>query len=729
MSTPLNTVGDRRELRSSPAGSSRPSRWSHLFATQAPAALATVAVVVVVLALWIWRSIEQLLPGAFWRSWWLLVPDLALALGVGLVVGTIVVVLARLVRRRPPWLLLCALVFGSVLLFTMGAGASLVGWSVIAVVALAAAATWGWFWGSRLKGRRHARHGAAGWTGFGVVTLAAVLVVGDLTWPGPGANPTVAERPSGSMNERAAPGSFRVITTAYGSGTSSANPAYGPGVAIKTEPVDGSAIINGWDQGSTRAKVWGFTAADLPLNALVWAPAGPGPFPLVVMVHGNTPFDHSEAGFEYLATMLASRGYLVASIDEGFLNTGLLDKANAISGAGTARAWLLLRHLHEWKILDDTAGSPFAGKVDLSQVSLLGHSRGGEAVALAAGQRSELDAQGRSVPDPDVRIRTVIALAPSDGQAGGKPLQLIGVNYLTLGGTYDADVGTFAGARQYARTDVHPDLVKAAVAIDQANHTQFNSRWGRRDIGIGAAKYQLATGPLLSREDQRRVAKEYVSAFLDLTIKKQTDRRALFDQTVTDPPWLPRTTYVQQFARGTAAATQDFAAGSDPIHTRLGTVEVTGSPLTPSPLPTRTGPSTNRVLPLSWASGAAPATYSITAIPPGMMSEKDFLTADLANAGSTALPVVVTMSDSTGHRATVPFGQHPDLLPIITGSVLKPPLRGGSIAEPLLRTFRLPLSSAAAHGVDLATVTTLTISFPTSGAGTVYLDNVGISSL
>lgn len=187
------------------------------------------------------------------------------------------------------------------------------------------------------------------------------------------------------------------------------------------------------------------------------------------------------------------------------MNTGLLDKANSISGAGTARAWLLLQHLHEWKTLNATAGGPFAGKVDLSQVSLLGHSRGGEAVALAAGRRAELDAEAKSAADPDVRIRTVIALAPSDGLTGGKPLPLRGVNYLTLGGTYDADVGTFAGARQYARADVGPDLVKAAVAVDRANHTQFNSRWGRRDVGIGAAKYQLATGPLLSREDQRKL--------------------------------------------------------------------------------------------------------------------------------------------------------------------------------------------------------------------------------
>lgn len=302
---PVTGLDGRPRAGSSSTGAGKPSRWSQFFATPARATLAAIAVIVVVLALWIWRCSEQLLPGAFWRSWWLQVPDLLLALGVGLVVGSIVVVLARLVRRRLPWLLVCVLVFGAVLLFTMGAGASLVGWLVIAVVALAASATWGWFLGT-LSGRdRPHRYSAAGWSGFGVTTVAALLVVGYLVWPGPGANPTAAATPSGAMTDPAAPGPFRVISTAYGSGKSSANPAYGPGVAIRTRPVDASALIKGWDSGSTRSEIWGFTAAALPLNALVWAPDGQGPFPLVVMLHGNTPFDDSEAGFEYLGTLLA----------------------------------------------------------------------------------------------------------------------------------------------------------------------------------------------------------------------------------------------------------------------------------------------------------------------------------------------------------------------------------------------------------------------------------------
>lgn len=86
-----------------------------------------------------------------------------------------------------------------------------------------------------------------------------------------------------------------------------------------------------------------------------------------------------------------------------------------------------------------------------------------------AGQARRIDPGSRR-PDPH-RHR----VGPSDGQFDPKtPVELTGTNYLTLAGTYDANVSTFAGARQYARTDVSPNLVKAAVSIGRANHTQFN---------------------------------------------------------------------------------------------------------------------------------------------------------------------------------------------------------------------------------------------------------------
>lgn len=46
---------------------------------------------------------------------------------------------------------------------------------------------------------------------------------------------------------------------------------------------------------------WGFDEENLPLNGRVWMPEGDGPFPLVLMVHGNHLMeDFSDAGYDYL---------------------------------------------------------------------------------------------------------------------------------------------------------------------------------------------------------------------------------------------------------------------------------------------------------------------------------------------------------------------------------------------------------------------------------------------
>jgi hypothetical protein len=68
----------------------------------------------------------------------------------------------------------------------------------------------------------------------------------------------------------------------YGAGTDIRRPEYGASVRIKTRTVDASAFIKdstGWKRW-TRKRYWGFDADALPLNARVWYPDGPGPFPL-----------------------------------------------------------------------------------------------------------------------------------------------------------------------------------------------------------------------------------------------------------------------------------------------------------------------------------------------------------------------------------------------------------------------------------------------------------------
>src|SRR3954470_6662250 len=98
------------------------------------------------------------------------------------------------------------------------------------------------------------------------------------------------------------PGPLRVKTLYYGSGTDKRRLEFRDSVAIKTPTVDGSPFVSiSGDAGKAHDKTWGFTLKKLPLNGRVWYPDGEGPFPLVLIVHGNhNPEDYSDPGYGYL---------------------------------------------------------------------------------------------------------------------------------------------------------------------------------------------------------------------------------------------------------------------------------------------------------------------------------------------------------------------------------------------------------------------------------------------
>src|SRR5262249_15968945 len=139
--------------------------------------------------------------------------------------------------------------------------------------------------------------------------------------------------------------------------------------------------FKGW-KASLRRRYWGFGMDKLPLNARVWYPDGPGPFPLALIVHGNHEMaDFSDPGYQYLGEFLASPAFIPPSSEETFRNSGLFhapDKQQAVRG------WMLLEHLKLWRAWNDTAGNPFYKLVDVANVALMGPSRGGEAAATAA---------------------------------------------------------------------------------------------------------------------------------------------------------------------------------------------------------------------------------------------------------------------------------------------------------------------------------------------------------
>lgn len=395
--------------------------------------------------------------------------------------------------------------------------------------------------------------------------LCAALVYVPLQYTSHASQPTSADL-DGALAAEAVPalhaddpslaGSYSYSYFTYGSGTDQHRAAYGKDILLKSESVDASSMIKSWS--GKKKSFWGFDASALPVNGRVWMPEGNGPFSLVLMVHGNHLMeDYSDEGYAYLGELLASRGFIAVSVDENFLNFS--PWSGIPSNDMKVRAWMLLKHLQQIDLFAADESSPLFGKVDFNNIGLIGHSRGGQAVAMAADPLRWFT-RGKGLSNLDeFHIRSVIAIAPTDKQVDNNSARLSNMNYLSIQGSQDGDVNDFYGDRQYNRVafDSGSEAFKSTIYIEGANHSQFNTSWGHYDVSMPAG-ILLSRSNIMDASEQRQIAKVYVSAFLEATLHQQTAYRELFRDYRTGLSWLPDTSYYNQYGDAHFSTIADF---------------------------------------------------------------------------------------------------------------------------------------------------------------------------
>jgi len=251
----------------------------------------------------------------------------------------------------------------------------------------------------------------------------------------------------------------------------------------------------------------------VPLHAVGRIPAGPGPFPLVLIVHGNhDPTDPSYPGYNYLLDLLASHCMIAVSVEEDFLN-------GWVSGEMDARGIVLLRHLQLWREWNQTPGHRFFGKVDLNKIGLAGHSRGGEAVVAA----HRLNATDHNPADPlqnfGFNIRALFSIAGVDGQFDSGAITLQGgADYYAMHGSHDGDVSDFGALRMYNRAYPvnNPTFnTKGFVFVYGANHGQWNSQWETCcESGLAPLPF-----PRIASADQKQIGKAYINSFFRMSLQ------------------------------------------------------------------------------------------------------------------------------------------------------------------------------------------------------------------
>ncbi len=459
--------------------------------------------------------------------------------------------------------------------------------------------------------------------------------------------PTLIDQPNPGL-----PGNYQVEYLTYGSGKDKHRPEFGDEISIATDSVDGSRLIDNWEglSGKLRTWYWGFDSESLPINGRVWYPEGEGPFPLALIVHGNhSMFDYSDPGYQYLGELLASHGIIMVSVDENFINSGWTDMiTDGLDEENDARGWLLLKHLEEWRGWNSNNESPFYGKVDMKNIAVMGHSRGGEAAAIA-GFFNKLDYypdDAKQEFDFDFNIKAVVSIAPVDGQYKpaeiGTPLK--DVNYLVLHGSNDGDVQSFAGLRQYERLEFSDstDYFKSALYIYGANHGQFNTTWGNKDSPQPFASL-LNLDALMPMEDQLKIGKVFINGFLSATLKGKKGYKPIFKDYRAGLDWLPETIYLNQYEDSQWNTLASFDNDLD-LTTATSGAEFSSENLTvwrEQQVSMKWGNKATRAVYVGWDSTAHPestAKFSMMLKSPINLEDRNVLTFEMAQSKESTYP-------------------------------------------------------------------------------------------
>ncbi len=574
------------------------------------------------------------------------------------------------------------------------------------------------------------------------------------------------------------PGVFAVRTFVYGSGTDRRRAEYADSVYFATPTVNLAPLLPDFAPSDARfhRNHWGFGLDAVPLNARVWIPhpvspaeegdAAPPepPFPLVVLVSGIDPdSERSELGFAYLAEHLASRGMVVVGVDVNFLSGPRI----AVRAAEMpVRAWLVLEHLRllsEWQAFDPE-GLP--ALFDLDRIGLVGYSRGGEAVALAA----MLNQMGRYPDNASIPlsfgfgIRAVAALAPTDGyhRPSGRPVALTDVSYLAIHGSQDGDLVAFRGKGQYQRISLtedppegRPRPFRASVYVEGANHANFSAtRSGSDHPGIVGRLAERRA--LLPAEAQRRVATVFTAAFLEAALRGDEAMRELFRDPRLAGEGLPRTGFVTRFDDGRTLHLADFEGDLDPGSGSLQGVRLEGRNLVlwrEEPLRLRDAarsPQETSVVRLGWdrSAGTGQEPSFEVHLPerggPGD-AHPEPLERALGPGGSLVfslgspsprteapdLSVEVETRGGTRSRLRLDFlGPSPEpIQPRLWRLRFLDNLQTRG-PEQLLQSFQVPLQlfEAAQPGLETQDIAVIRFVFDRTPSGTILLDDVGLKA-
>ena len=501
------------------------------------------------------------------------------------------------------------------------------------------------------------------------------------------------------------------------------------------------------------------------LNGVMAVPAGDGPFPVVVMLHGTHPGcpeddtgvdrwpcdpeveQRNYAGFEYLVRALAARGYVALAPNINAENT--FGFGEPIPGV---RLWQLLdQQLTALATAarggDNAFGVELDGVADLGRLVLMGHSRGGEMANYLTRQYG-LDApSGAGAASGFGPVDGLLLVAPprivQDSTGSNVPLAVI----LSA---CDGDVIGQDGQDFYEAVRFQTEHVWATtVLLEGANHNGFNTILGPDMVAhAGRPGCQSPLAP----EAQQQFLVDYTADFLSTLFSADdaTAAKARLGLDITQPApaelygraarinSLPPSPNRQRLfgpfdeagltTNGLGGAT--VADGATLFFCPAGyTVE---AELTACRRPNFTNPANPAMAVVSWS---GPAEVRFEALPGQWeVSGDTALTLRAAldplselNPAGAAQSFSVRLTDGSGATASVVVGPDEPALQYVTGDLTEdasfPPGLLDAVVH--MTAVRVPLASFS--GIDLSDIDEVTLVFDQTPSGTLFVADVEVA--
>jgi len=267
-----------------------------------------------------------------------------------------------------------------------------------------------------------------------------------------------------------------------------------------------------------------------------------GPYPLVIVSHG---YPGNRFLLSHLAENLASKGYVVASID----HTDSTYRTLATFGSTLRNRTLdQLFVLDEMARLNDDPASFLNGLVDVSRTAVVGYSMGGYGAVISTGAALadtvyelpftppaptldiHLEGNEAEVARPDPRVLTAIAIAPwgrNSGMFDADSATGISVPMLFVAGSED-DVSLYeGGVRDLFEEAVNAD--RALLTFDDANHNaaapipapEESYAFSER---LGFYPYEHYADAVWDTARMNNIVQHFATAWLGKYLKGETDK-------------------------------------------------------------------------------------------------------------------------------------------------------------------------------------------------------------